>query len=79
MKQAKIILIAGPTASGKSALAMDLARKTRGTIINADAMQIYEGLPVLTAQPSAAEQKEIPHALYGALDPPRRSSGPANG
>lgn len=72
--QPKIILIAGPTASGKSALALDMARKTGGTIINADAMQIYAGLPVLTAQPTAAEQKEIPHELYGVLDPSEHSS-----
>ncbi len=74
MSQPKLILIAGPTASGKSALALDLARKTRGTIINADAMQIYAGLPILTAQPSAEEQKEIPHELYAVLDPAEHSS-----
>src|ERR1700722_14884605 len=74
MSQSKMILIAGPTAAGKSVLALDLARKNRGTIINADAMQIYAGLPILTAQPSAREQKEIPHELYGVIDPAERSS-----
>src|ERR1700722_16657677 len=74
MSQLKIILVGGPTAAGKSALALDLARKYNGTIINADAMQVYAGLPILTAQPSPIEQKEIPHALYGVLDPGERSS-----
>jgi tRNA dimethylallyltransferase len=74
MDQRKIILIAGPTASGKSALALDLARQKNGTIINADAMQVYAGLPILTAQPNAAEQKEIPHELYGVTDPAEASS-----
>src|ERR1700722_14352174 len=74
MSQPKIILVAGPTASGKSVLALDLARKNNGIVINADAMQIYNGLPILTAQPSAAEQKETPHALYGVLDPSEHSS-----
>jgi tRNA dimethylallyltransferase len=74
MSQLKIILVAGPTAAGKSALALDLARKNNGTIINTDAMQIYAGLPILTAQPLATEQKEIPHELYGVLDPAEASS-----
>jgi tRNA dimethylallyltransferase len=74
MSQQKMILVAGPTASGKSALALDLARKIRGAIINADAMQIYEGLPILTAQPSAKERQEIPHELYGVLNPAEASS-----
>ncbi len=74
MSSSKIILIAGPTASGKSALAMELARKTGGTIINADAMQIYKGLPVLSAQPDAKAQKEIPRELYGVFDPAEPSS-----
>jgi tRNA dimethylallyltransferase len=74
MNRPKIILIAGPTASGKSALALDIARRMNGTIINADAMQIYAGLPILTAQPGPEEQKEIPHKLYAVLDPGERSS-----
>lgn len=59
------ILIAGPTASGKSAFALDIARRTGGTIINADAMQVYRELRVLTARPSAAEEAAAPHRLYG--------------
>ncbi len=74
MSQQKIILIAGPTAAGKSQLALDLAQKHNGTIINTDAMQIYAGLPILSAQPSATEQSMIPHALYGVLDPSEASS-----
>ncbi len=62
-------IIAGPTASGKSARAMELARERGGVIINCDSVQVYEGLPLLSAQPSKAEQAEIPHRLYGALHP----------
>ncbi|MCO5156726.1 MAG: tRNA (adenosine(37)-N6)-dimethylallyltransferase MiaA [Aquamicrobium sp.] len=63
------ILIAGPTASGKSALALKLARETGGVIVNADSMQVYAGLRVLTARPDAADEAEIPHLLYGHVDP----------
>lgn len=59
------ILIAGPTASGKSALAMALARATGGVVVNADALQVYAGWRVLTARPSEAEEAAVPHALYG--------------
>jgi tRNA dimethylallyltransferase len=69
MSQEKMILIAGPTASGKSAFALDLARRHDGVIINADAMQVYEGLPVLTAQPSAEDRMSSPHELYGCINP----------
>jgi len=68
------ILIAGPTASGKSALALHLARGLGGAIINTDSMQIYSGLEVLTAAPDAAERAAAPHFLYGALDPSQRCS-----
>jgi tRNA dimethylallyltransferase len=74
MKNNKVILIAGPTASGKSALALDLALKTRGTIINADSMQIYAGLPILSSQPHREEIERVPHELYGILAPTERSS-----
>ena len=74
MSQQKIILVAGPTAAGKSAFALDLAQKHNGTIINADAMQIYAGLPILSAQPSPDEQQQAPHELYGTLDPSTSSS-----
>lgn len=65
MDSATTILIAGPTASGKSALALRLAGEVGGTIINADSMQIYAAAPVLTAQPTAEEQAAQPHRLYG--------------
>ena len=63
------LVICGPTASGKSALAMALAERLGGTVINADAMQLYAGMAVITAQPSAAEQATVPHRLYGVRAP----------
>lgn len=65
--QAPVIVVTGPTASGKSALALALAERRRGTVINADAMQTYDAFPILTAQPSLAEQARAPHTLYGVL------------
>ncbi|MFZ0810262.1 MAG: tRNA (adenosine(37)-N6)-dimethylallyltransferase MiaA [Bradyrhizobium sp.] len=62
------VLIAGPTASGKSALALALARKTGGFVINADSMQVYRDLRGLTARPSPDEEAEVPHRLYGHVD-----------
>jgi tRNA dimethylallyltransferase len=59
------VLIAGPTASGKSALALRLADELGGVIINADSMQVYAGLRVLTARPDAADEARTPHRLYG--------------
>ncbi|MDK3072533.1 tRNA (adenosine(37)-N6)-dimethylallyltransferase MiaA [Sedimentitalea sp. JM2-8] len=59
------VLIAGPTASGKSALALDIARRGGGVIVNADASQVYDCWRVITARPSEAEEAEVPHALYG--------------
>jgi len=59
------ILIAGPTAGGKSALAARLARELRGIVINADSMQVYRDLRILSARPSPAEEEAVPHALYG--------------
>lgn len=59
------VLIAGPTASGKSALALKLARDYGGAVINADAMQVYRELRVLSARPDLAEEAEAPHYLYG--------------
>lgn len=67
-----VVLIAGPTASGKSALAAEIAREFSGTIINADAMQVYAGLSVITARPSEAEMAGLPHRLYGHV-PPREA------
>lgn len=63
-----ITLIGGPTASGKSALAMAMARETGAEIVGADSMQIYRDLAVLTAAPTAAEREEIPHHLVGVAD-----------
>ncbi|MEQ8250486.1 MAG: tRNA (adenosine(37)-N6)-dimethylallyltransferase MiaA [Oceanibaculum nanhaiense] len=63
-----VIVVAGPTASGKSALAVEIAEAFRGVVINADSMQIYADLRVLTARPSAEEERRVPHRLYGVLD-----------
>jgi tRNA dimethylallyltransferase len=63
----RVIVITGPTASGKSALALALAERRHGTVINADAMQTYGAFPILTAQPSPDERARVPHALYGVL------------
>jgi tRNA dimethylallyltransferase len=61
------VLIAGPTASGKSALAADIARRDGGLIINADALQVFAGWPILTARPTPADEAALPHALYGHI------------
>lgn len=61
-------LIAGPTASGKSALALALAEKHGGVVINADSMQVYADLRVLSARPTAEEEKRAPHRLFGHVD-----------
>ncbi|WP_137043788.1 tRNA (adenosine(37)-N6)-dimethylallyltransferase MiaA [Pseudolabrys sp. FHR47] len=66
VKQA--VLIAGPTASGKSALALALADRLGGTIVNADSMQVYAGLRVITARPTAEEEARAQHMLYGHVD-----------
>lgn len=58
-------LIAGPTASGKSALAMRLAQEAGGLVVNADSMQVYKELRILTARPSEADEAAVPHRLYG--------------
>lgn len=62
-----VIVVTGPTASGKSALALTLAERRGGTVINADAMQTYDAFPILTAQPTREERGRAPHALYGVL------------
>ena len=68
MADAKTVFIAGPTAGGKSAAALALARRIGGEIVNADAMQVYRDLRILTARPSDADEAAAPHHLYGALD-----------
>ena len=65
---ARVWLIAGPTASGKSALALGLARAVGGEVVNADSMQLYGDLSVLTARPSPEEEAQAPHHLYGVAD-----------
>jgi tRNA dimethylallyltransferase len=66
--QSKIILISGPTASGKSNFAVKIAEKINGEVINADSMQVYKQLKILTARPNKKEQKNIEHHLYGVID-----------
>jgi tRNA dimethylallyltransferase len=63
-----VALIAGPTASGKSALALALAERRRGTVINADSAQVYADLRVLSARPSPEEEARVPHRLFGTID-----------
>jgi tRNA dimethylallyltransferase len=66
--QTKAVLIAGPTASGKSALALRLAEQAGGVVINTDSMQVYRDLRVLTARPTVEEEARVPHRLYGTVD-----------
>ena len=68
MRKIETILIAGPTASGKSALALALVEKLGGTIINADSMQVYRDLRIITARPTPEEEVRAPHRLYGHVD-----------
>jgi tRNA dimethylallyltransferase len=70
----QIACIAGPTASGKSAMAIKLAQAVGGEVINADALQVYSGLRILSARPSAAEEASVPHHLFGHIDPSVRYS-----
>src|SRR5579872_5308589 len=67
-RAAPILLITGPTASGKSRLASAIAEEFNGTVINADSMQVYRDLAVLTARPGPAELARVPHRLFGVLD-----------
>ena len=69
-----IIIIAGPTASGKSSLAIDLAQAFDGTVINADSMQVYKELRVLTGRPSPEDEALVPHRLFGGLAAEKRCS-----
>src|SRR5437667_3759976 len=68
MAKPDAILIAGPTASGKSGLALLLAAEIGGTIINADSMQVYRDLRIITARPTPEEEARVPHRLYGHVD-----------
>ncbi|MDF7673308.1 tRNA (adenosine(37)-N6)-dimethylallyltransferase MiaA [Acetobacteraceae bacterium ESL0709] len=68
------LIVAGPTCSGKSALALKLAQRFHGSVINADSMQVYKDLRVLTARPNEEETYLVPHKLYGVLDAERAGS-----
>ena len=68
MSAEELVVIMGPTASGKSALALDVARRRGGEIVSVDSMQLYRGLEIGTAQPTAAERGEVPHHLVGCFD-----------
>ncbi|MBL4619401.1 MAG: hypothetical protein JKX88_04795, partial [Marinicaulis sp.] len=68
MVDARIIFIAGPTASGKSAAALGVAKARGGEIVNADAMQVYSDLRIVTARPSREDEALVPHHLYGVFD-----------
>lgn len=74
MNKPLLHLVGGPTASGKTALALKLAHEMNGAIINADAMQLYAGLPILTAQPTAEEKASAPHFLFEIFDADQRGS-----
>ncbi len=67
MNKKRAVLIAGPTASGKSALALELAARMNGVVINADSMQVYRDLRIITARPSDEETSSSPHRLYGHI------------
>ena len=66
--KSKIVLISGPTASGKSKFALKLAKKINGEIVNADSMQVYKQLKILTARPTIKDSKEVKHHLYGFIN-----------
>ncbi len=68
MQKLPLIVVAGPTASGKTALGIQLAKLLGGEIVSADSMQIYRGIPIATAQPTPDELAEVPHHLIGFLD-----------
>ena len=68
MQANNVVLIAGPTASGKSALAMRLAERLNGVVVNADSMQVYRDLALITARPTPEEERAVPHRLYGHVD-----------
>ena len=69
MEKTKVIAVVGPTASGKTGLAIELAKEFGGEVISADSMQIYKGMDIATAKPTAEEMQGIPHHLIGFVDP----------
>ena len=74
MQENKVIVIAGPTASGKSALAIDLALALNGVVINADSMQVYKDMPIVSAVPTAEDKAKVEHRLYEIYDPSFRGN-----
>jgi tRNA dimethylallyltransferase len=70
----QVLILAGPTASGKTALSVHAASRLRGEIVNADSMQLYKGLALISAQPSDVEKAQAPHHLFAGLDPAQRCS-----
>ncbi len=68
LSEIKLVIVAGPTASGKSALGMALAEEFGGMVINADSMQVYRDLEILTARPGPEDMARVPHRLYGVID-----------
>ena len=72
LKKKLVIILGGPTASGKSKLALSLAKKINGEIINGDSMQVYRNLPILTSQPKLEDQKKVEHHLYGYVATTKR-------
>lgn len=69
MQENRVIVVAGPTASGKSGLALDLAAALNGEVVNADSMQVYKDMPIITACPGRGDRAKVPHHLYEIYDP----------
>ena len=74
MKQNPVLIIAGPTASGKSALAIEAARALNGVVINCDSMQIYKDIPIIAATPNAEEKEQVEHRLFELYDVTKRGN-----
>ena len=74
IKNNSVVVVAGPTASGKSALAIDLALRYNGEIVNADSMQVYAGTPIISAAPTDEEKKLVPHHLYEIYHPSQKGT-----
>ena len=74
MNKPKVIVICGPTASGKTALSIELAKKINGQIVSCDSMQIYKDMTIGTAKPTEEEMQGIPHYLIGNVSPEKRYS-----
>ncbi len=68
MAQKKVLILFGPTASGKSNIALKISANVKATIINADSMQVYKNLRILTSRPSEEDEKKVEHKLYGIMD-----------